>query len=66
MRAFILILIMTSPSLGTIWADNRKPAAAQEFAVVGGTVFRDNGLALADAEVTLEMVQDPLAMPGGW
>ncbi len=33
----------------------KKPAAGAplEFAVVGGTVFRDSGFALAEAEVTL-------------
>jgi Carboxypeptidase regulatory-like domain len=30
-------------------------ASAQEYAVVAGTVFRDNGFALAEAEVTLEV-----------
>ena len=33
--------------------------AASEYAVVSGTVFRDSGLALPEAEVTLEVVQDP-------
>ena len=32
------------------------------FAVVGGTVFRDSGFALAGAEITLE--PDPPATPG--
>ena len=46
----------------TSWADSKKkpaPAATGEFAVVGGTVFRDNGFAMADANVTLEVIQDP-------
>jgi hypothetical protein len=42
------------------WADGKKPktgegSTTQEYAVVAGTVFRDNGFALAEAEVTLEI-----------
>jgi hypothetical protein len=43
------------------WADSRKGGAApQEYAIVAGTVFRDSGLALPEAEITLEIV-DPSA-----
>ena len=48
---------------GPVCADGKKKpktpegaAAAQEYAIVGGTVFRDTGFTLADAEVTLEVL----------
>ncbi len=52
-RRFTLLLWLALACL----ADSKKPAAAagaQQYAVVAGTVFRDNGFALAEAEVTLE------------
>jgi hypothetical protein len=53
-RGFILLVFC----LGLVaWADGKKGGAAQEYAIVGGTVFRDNGLALADADVTLEVAE---------
>jgi len=43
--------------VGLAPAAGQKGAPVQEFAIVGGTVFRDNGFALADAELTLEIVR---------
>lgn len=58
----LLCVAFLAAACATGWAEGKKKpasAAAVEFAVVGGTVFRDNGLALADAEVALEVIQDP-------
>ena len=49
-------------------AEGRKKArgASLEYAIVGGTVFRDNGFTLAEAEVTLEVAAaEPSAVPKG-
>jgi len=44
-------------------ADSKKPksteSSTQDYAVVAGTVFRDNGFALPEADVTLEVDGPP-------
>ncbi len=57
----LCLMCLTLGACATGWAEGKKKPASSatiEFAVVSGTVFRDNGLALADAEVTLEVMQD--------
>ena len=46
-------------------AEGRKkvPGASLAYAVVGGTVFRDSGFPLADAEVTLEVAVADTSTP---
>ena len=56
----VSFLCLMLAACGAAAAEGRKkPAGALEYAVVGGTVFRDNGFALADAEVTLEVSPEP-------
>jgi hypothetical protein len=60
-RGFILLMFC----LGLVaWADGKKGGAAQEYAIIGGTVFRDTGLALADADVTLEVAEQGVGGAG--
>ena len=57
-RSIVGLLCCCSVLTGVLLAQPQ-----QEYAIVGGTVFRDSGLALAEADVTLEPVQDPATVP---
>jgi hypothetical protein len=59
LTCLMLAALLAAPADG-----KKKPAnaaGAEEFSVVGGTVFRDSGLTLGEAEVTLEVAPDPSA-----
>jgi hypothetical protein len=60
--ACLLALLLIWP----VCAKDKKPKqqALQEYAIVGGTVFRDSGLALPGAEVTLARDSGPLSSKG--
>ena len=58
-RRWVVLCLALAAAVPQAVADGKKkPVGGPEYAVVGGTVFRDNGFALADAEVTLEIVPD--------
>ena len=56
-----LCLTLVTGEAAPAQGKKKAPAAqaATEFAVVSGTVFRESGLALPEADVTLEVVRDP-------
>ena len=59
---FVSLFCLVLAACGTAAAEGKKkPEGALEYAVVGGTVFRDNGFALADAEVTLAEAKESAA-----
>ncbi len=51
----LLLAIVGGTAAGTCWAKDRK---AQPHALIAGTVFRESGLSLPGAEITLTVVEE--------
>ena len=55
-RIALVLVCSTLPALASPDGKNKANSTAPKYSVVAGTVFRDNGFALPDAEVTLEVI----------
>ena len=55
----MLAACLAAPAFGWAADGKKKSDGASDYAIVAGTVFRDNGLSLSEAEVTIEVAPEP-------